>query len=357
MKPFIHHHIVGIGRSGTTLLQSILNVHTAVWAGPENYFIPFFYYAWKDKTEFTAKDLRKLIRFHRAFEVLQPHPGFRFDEEKFLSLQSTYTHFNALIEGTYRAYIDENAPEKEASCFINKNPIHSLYATELHALNRGSKFVWMVRDYRANVHSRKKSVHLKSDNVYENALRWNAFEAKLSRFAQRHPENILIVTYEMLVRLPEETLLTITRFLGLSPLQDFQQALRPYQKTYTEEIDAHYSTANRMKKRFGDLAQPIHAGAIDQWQQGLTRKEVEICEVLSGKAGVKYGYHTRAKVPSARRVLIQFNAMFFRIKLGITHGKDALFNSLPIDFKVAYFAWWVKRIDTKRKRHVGSQAT
>lgn len=348
---FPHHHIIGIGRSGTTLLQSILNTHPAVWAGPENYFIPFFYSAWKDKSTFTAEDLKLACRFHRAFGVLQPYVGFTFDEQKFLNPKGLHS-FNDFIKHTYEAFIDHVNPEKTAAVYINKNPLHSLYLEELAVLNSETSFVWLMRDYRANVHSRKKSVHLKSTNTYYNMLRWLAFEQRIRAFQQTHPERVLIIRYEDLVKEKEVTMGKITAFLGISNLDSIEDALLPYQKVFKTEVESQFQGAERMEKRFGDLAKPIHEGAITQWKTGLSPNEITICDVLARKVGKRYGYDTISQPTTMRSISITLFAILMNCRIILEQAKDGVFQRLPIPFKVKYFERWVTKIDNKRKAHV-----
>ena len=348
---FPHHHIIGIGRSGTTLLQSILNTHSAVWAGPENYFIPFFYSAWKDKTTFTAADLELACRFHRAFGVLQPYVGFTFDEQKFLNPKGLQS-FNDFIKHTYQAFIDHVSPEKIAAVYINKNPLHSLYLEELAILNSETYFVWVMRDYRANVHSRKKSVHLKSTNTYYNMLRWLAFEQRIKGFQQKHPERVLIIRYEDLVTDKEETMRKVTAFLRISTIDGIEDALLPYQTVFKNEVESQYQGAERMEKRFGDLAKPIYDKAIDQWKTGLSPNEIAICDVLAGNVGQRYGYDTMSQTSTMTSISIRLFAILTKCWILIEQVKDSVFQRLPITFKVTYFERWVTKIDKKRQAHV-----
>ena len=116
----------------------MLNAQPEVWAGPENYFIPFFYDAWKNKTEFSREDLRLAARFHKAFGILQPYVGFAFDESKFVS-NSEIKSYQELIIHTYRSFVDQLDPTKEAVYFINKNPLHSYHLKALDAINPDTK--------------------------------------------------------------------------------------------------------------------------------------------------------------------------------------------------------------------------
>ncbi|MFN5734489.1 MAG: sulfotransferase family protein [Flavobacteriales bacterium] len=352
MKPFVHHHIIGIGRSGTTLLQSLLNTHPQVWAGPENYFIPFFYRAYQHKKEFTEKDLTRMNRFHRSFGVLQPYIGFRFNSERFLALRENLHSFQDLIQSTYSCFEDTLNSESDFEVYINKNPIHSMHLSDLIALDPSSKFIWMVRDYRANIHSRKHSVHLKSTNALENVVRWNQFDANIRRFAEQFPERVLLVRYEDLVTNCDTEWNRIIDFLGLDPFPNYKAALVPYQRAYEAEVRNRFPRAKRMIKRFGDLSKPINTEATERWREGLTRNEIEKCEALAGKRGLRYGYIPSLSILPYRRLIYQGMAVGFRLKVHFTAVKDFLFHRLPIGVKVWYFERWVERIDAKRRRDV-----
>jgi len=346
---FQHHHIIGIGRSGTTLLQSLLNAHPDIWAGPEDYFIPFFYRQWKNKTTFTATDLKYMEAFHKAFEKLQPYVGFTFDTAAFL--QSKPEDFNGIIKNTYDSFVDELNPEKKATLYVNKNPLHSLYLNELEELNPESKFIWMMRDYRANVFSRIQSVHLKSSNVYFNAVRWVYFYKKINHFQDINPNKVMILRYEDLVESPEKHSEKVLAFLNADIHQDLPSLLLPYQKKYKTEVASNYQGIERMEKRFGDLAQPIHTDTIDKWKNGLSEHQIRIAEVICGKLGSEQGYQATTQCNRFQWVSIQIVAFFANLFVISLLKKDALFNSLPLSFKVTYFVKWVAKIDKKRKKN------
>jgi hypothetical protein len=352
---FQHHHIIGIGRSGTTLLQSLLNAHPDIWAGPEDYFIPFFYRQWKNKTTFTAKDLKYMESFHNAFAKLQPYVGFTFDTAAFL--QSKPENFNGMVKNTYDSFVDELNPEKKATLYVNKNPLHSLYLNELEELNPESKFIWMMRDYRANVFSRIQSVHLKRSNVYFNSVRWVYFYKKMNRFQNKNPKKVMVLRYEDLVEAPEKHSKKVLTFLNADIQKDLPSLLLPYQKKYKTEVASNYQGIERMEKRFGDLAQPIHTDTIDKWKNGLSEHQILIAEVICGKFGSEQGYQASTRCNRFQWVSIQIIAFFVKLFVISLLKKDALFNSLPLPFKVTYFLRWVEKIDKKRKKNMDFKTT
>ena len=326
----------------------MLNAQPEVWAGPENYFIPFFYHAWKDKTEFNRSDLTLAARFHKAFGILQPYVGFTFNETLFVS-NTEIKSYQELIIHTYRSFVDQLAPTKEMVYFINKNPLHSYYLNALHSITPDSKFIWMMRDYRANVNSRKNSVHLKSASAYYNSIRWIHFEQRIASFQKQHPNHLLVVRYEDLVEAPDQCLAKVCEFLEIPININTQEALAPYQALFQHEVKTQYEQAERMKKRYSDLSKPIHNEAVETWKTGLTIQECEVCEVIAGRKGSIYGYQATLTISMVKRRWIQAIAMLYALKIRMERAKDALFNRLPIQLKVTYFERWVLRIDKKRK--------
>ena len=326
----------------------MLNAQPEVWAGPENYFIPFFYHAWKDKTEFNRSDLTLAARFHKAFGILQPYVGFTFNETLFVS-NTEIKSYQELIIHTYRSFVDQLDPNKEMVYFINKNPLHSYYLNALHSITPDSKFIWMMRDYRANVNSRKNSVHLKSASAYYNSIRWIQFEQRIASFQKQHPNHLLVVRYEDLVEVPDQCLAKVCEFLEIPININTQEALAPYQALFQHEVKTQYEQAERMKKRYSDLSKPIHNEAVETWKTGLTIQECEVCEVIAGRKGSIYGYQATLTISMVKRRWIQAIAMLYALKIRMERAKDALFNRLPIQLKVTYFERWVLRIDKKRK--------
>jgi hypothetical protein len=210
----------------------------------------------------------------------------------------------------------------------------------------------MMRDYRANVNSRKNSVHLKSTSAYYNSLRWIQFEQRIASFQKQHPNHVLIVRYEDLVQAPDHWLIKVCEFLKIPVKTGTQEALAPYQALFQHEVKTQYELADRMKKRFGDLSKPIHTAAVESWKTGLTTQEIEVCEVIAGTTGSTYGYQTTQTIPFTKRCWILALATPYAVKISLERAKDALFNRLPIRLKVTYFERWVTRIDEKRKKHV-----
>jgi hypothetical protein len=76
------NYIIGIGRSGTTLLTSVLGNHPEIKTIPENYFVTFFYNSFKNKTYFKPSELLLIHEFNLLFNKLQPYIGYDYTLNK-----------------------------------------------------------------------------------------------------------------------------------------------------------------------------------------------------------------------------------------------------------------------------------
>lgn len=93
--------IVGIGRSGTTLLMSMLNAHPSIQAAPEINFFNFFYSQWKNKQTFSEEDYKLIERFLNSFSSVN-FSGFNINFEQFKKIESK--SFKELYENFYASF-------------------------------------------------------------------------------------------------------------------------------------------------------------------------------------------------------------------------------------------------------------
>jgi len=83
----------------------------------------------------------------------------------------------------------------------------------------------------------------------------------------------------------------------------------------------------------------------------MSEHQIRIAEVICGKLGSEQGYQATTQCNRFQWVSIQIVAFFVNLFVISLLKKDALFNSLPLSFKVTYFVKWVDKIDKKRKKN------
>ncbi len=341
------HYIIGIGRSGTSLLMSLLGAHPSIWPTPENYFATFFAHSCANKTEFTAKDNQLMNRFNVAFGKLQPYIGFDFQPfPEDSTFNGTYFEWCSFI---YKQFKHSTIGEKQTQLILDKNPSNTLFTFSLKKFNPEAKYILMVRDYRANILSRKESIHLRSGDAVFNAIRWKIFTKKALAFQAKNPDNVIVVRYEDLILQTDKELERIFNFFGVSNM--LSEELREIErKSYEAYLNNPLFADNeRIKKKYGDLAKPIFNNRVEKWKTNLTPTEIENTELICGKTGQLLGYHESTSVTSSQKILRKLSFIPKYLKIQFTFFKDSLFYYLPIAFKVRKFEEYVEHIrKTKR---------
>lgn len=345
------HYIIGIGRSGTSLLMSLLGAHPSIHGTPENYFSVFFAKKFKNKTRFSAHDIRLIHRFNIAFNKLQPYVAFQYtlNEENDLLKNGFKGNYNELCQQIYLSFEHATIKNTEAKIIIDKNPSNTLFTNKILDFNPNSKFILVVRDYRANILSRKESIHLLSPNVAFNSIRWNYFTKKALQLKEKFPEKVLLIRYEDLVRATDETLNTIFVFLDVECINS--QELRERERaSYLEfEHDEKLKSSVRIQKKYGDLAKPIFTNRTEKWKENLTAFEIETTEAICNEVGKKVGYFPIKNISSIRNFYLRLKNLILFMKIHITFQKDYFFYHLPIEYKVKKFENFVQKINEKRE--------
>ena len=342
------HYVVGIGRSGTSLLMSLLGAHPEIHCPPENYFRTFFRHAYAEKKEFTPREIKRILEFNRAFHELQPVVGYDYEVPPNLETENFKGDYDELCALIYKCYIHKSFPNKIPTIIVDKNPSNTLFLNQIRNNSPKAKFILMVRDYRANILSRKQSIHLLSPNVVFNAVRWAFFTVKAYRFKKKYPKDVLVVRYEDLVENKDKTLGNILEFLKVKPIIDTDEAQKE-RKTYME-YKLHDTTkgSERAQKKYNDLAKPIFKNRIDQWKVDLSSKEIRIADHFCSTLGKEFHYQSEASNSSIGWET-RFIAFYYILKVQLSYMKDVLTYYAPIQWKVNRFKIYVKKIERKRR--------
>ena len=350
MKDVKTNYIIGIGRSGTSLLMSLLGSHPTIHATPENYFSIFFSNAFQNKTVFSPQDIRLIHRFNIAFGKLQPYVAFNYvlDESNDLLKNGFKGTYLELCNEIYLSFQHTSLQNEVVSTIIDKNPSNTLFTDKLLKFNPEAKFILMVRDYRANMLSRKESIHLFTPDVAFNSFRWNYFTKKALQLKNRFPDKVLLVRYEDIVNSTDETLQTIFSFLGVETINSEDLRARERASYLDFEHDEKLKSSDRIQKKYGDLAKPIFKNRTDKWKESLTQSEIQVAETICGKTGAQVGYLVTEKKSVLKSLGFKLKNSFKSLKVKLIFQKDYLFFYLPVEFKLKRFEAFVAKIDVKR---------
>jgi len=267
--PFIF--IGGHPRSGTTLMRALLDSHSWVRCGEETRLVP---------------------------RMLQMRDNWMKSELELDRLQQAGIG-RSLIDSSVAAFILEIIAKhgKPAKVLCNKDPLALKQGTVMTSLFPKSKWLFMMRDGRAVVHSvitRKVTItgyDLK--NPRQCLERWNKvvthMEAQCNEIG---PERCMIVYYEQLVLHPERWLTIIVDFLGLP----WDESVLHHQDFINQKGDNGIRVS--MKERSSDqIVKPINVEALTQWvghyPDDVIRDMAEIAPMLS-----KFGYDPNENPPN-----------------------------------------------------------
>jgi hypothetical protein len=333
------HFITGIGRSGTTLLSTLLNNHPAIHALPEASFIVFFIHALGHKKTITRSDIDEIFDQIELYGLTHPWVGWDFDAQKvkqdLLSrLQGgEEMDFESLCTHVYAQFQVRGMDKENAGILLNKNPGTTLFLEQIFDVFPDSKFILMVRDYRGNVLSRKQTIYMKTPNVVFNAFRWRWMTKRALAFKKAHPDRVIVVRYEDLTADPESELRKICDFFQLPLSMDL---LRPnHQFDEWNEVSCTMpGIKTYADNKFADLATPVNQKRTLAWQKELSREEIIACDVVCSKTGAKFGYAPFYKIGKLQYLLLKLKLAGYSIFTSLYMNKEVWVNYLSPRLKL-----------------------
>jgi hypothetical protein len=319
--------IVGIGRSGTTLLTKLLNNHPAIHCLPEANFMLFFLHRYGSKKKFTSDEIDKLFEEIDLFELSHPWVGWEFDKVDTRKKVDEYINsageknYADLCRIVYENFNVSGVNKEDAEILMDKNPSYTLFMPELNAAADPTKFILITRDYRANILSRKQSVYLESPHVAYNAVRWVIFNKRALRFAAQQKNKVLCVRYEDLAAQPEKELKRICDFLNVDATIDLITENKPLAKA-SKRPAIPEKFRKRFEKKYSDIDKPVNVERINSWQTQLSPLEIEICDALCSDFAKKLGYEEFKGMSALKKAFIRLKQSPFILKAHFSVQKE-----------------------------------
>ena len=269
--------ILGVSRSGTTLLREMLDRHSRLAIPWESYFIPQLWdrhRAHPDRDAF-LDDVGRLERV--ASWGLAPA-----DVAAHLPERPTFAE---AVQAIYRAYAAARGKDR----FGDKTPA---YMQRLDLLERAfptARYVHLIRDGRDAALSfvamkRKPRFNwARPRGLLAFAAQWRLEVEAARAFGLTHP--YLELRYEDLVAEPERRLRDVTDFLGL----EYEPAMLEYHRDVDLSILVDHPK----------LREPPTA-ARSRWREQMSRKQLERFEAIAGDLLAELGYERAVPSPSRR---------------------------------------------------------
>lgn len=262
--------IVGRGRSGTTLLRSVLNSHPRISVAPEALFILYLLRGFREGP-WTGRRVR---RFAEQLFLERRMRRWRLDRAELTERLASIDEpsFSRLSAEVYEAYADA-AGKTPGRLLGDKNPLFALFTDELAEIFPDARFVHIVRDYRDNVLS-YQNVPFDLSSPPGLAYRWREYNVSILRTARRLPDRFHRLRFEDLIAEPRPALDRLFAFLGL-PSEEWE----PRKDETSPDVAWHRN-----------LDRPIDAGVAQQWERSMPAKTVQLLDRICQPVGKELGY-------------------------------------------------------------------
>jgi hypothetical protein len=283
--------LLGVSRSGTTLLKEMLDQHSNLAIPPESYFISQLWDRhgeWPDRERFVG-DIGRLARVEE-WGVTPADVRDRVSDKP---------AFAEAIQAIYQAYADARGKRR----FGDKTPAYMQRLDVLERAFPGALYVHLVRDGRdaglsfIEMRRRPRFNWARPRSLGAFAAQWRRELEGARRFGrERVAGRYLELRYEDLVAQPELTLHGISGFLGL----EFEPEMLGYHR-------------NRKAEPLPDhprLALPPTLGR--RWQEQMSTDEAECFDAIAGDLLVELGY---PRGPSASSLKVRARALLHRALL------------------------------------------
>lgn len=242
--------IMGVGRSGTSLLQSMLNAHSQIAFTPETHFIRHY---------LTQKQSLASCQG----QLLQD----KYLQDLNIDLEAVVNQADS-VQDVYVKVLESYRAAKKKHFIGDKDPknIEALKTIQYyfpHAL-----IIHIYRDPRAVIASRLKASWSKDRPFWQHLLAYKAQINYIQRCQDLLGNNLVTICYEQLLSQPQAQLNKILSKLDLA----FEESMIEFFKQSSELV------RDEEKSWKSSLTKPLDQSSAGKWQEVLTQPQIQAIE-------------------------------------------------------------------------------
>ena len=267
-EPFF---IIGCGRSGNTLLRSLLVAGKQVSIPPESYVWPKVIRNFSGHSFMPWPQLCAIVI--GEFEAYKEYFTWELNLDKAHRMardlprnKQTLSH---ILHCIYTVYSEQKS--EGVKRWGDKTPINTIYIDKVYKVFPKAQYIHIVRDPLDVVCSYVKA------NLYDShepaALFWKEATTKARRLGKRLSSNqYLEIQYEDLVREPKQELMRICDFLNI----EYSDEQLNFWKHKDNLGDAKYRSHHK------NLGNPITPNSIGKWKTQISQAEADRIKEIAG---------------------------------------------------------------------------
>lgn len=312
-----------MGRSGTTLLLSLLSRSASTHVVPELPITLYNYHAFRKKNSFTEGDIDSILEIGNKFKFAGK---LTVDVDYLKTVGVKSKSYTELLIASYLSLNLPQEARKEVKQIVVKNPTHTFYARQLQQLFPDTKFVVLVRHPFAYVNSCIESVEIgkKKEGVEFYSAVYHNYATEILSFLKELKDTVLIVKYEDLVTETRVTLQQICAHLSI-PFEEemlVNSGINLSIQHNYEQLTEHQK--ERVLTKFSALSAPVNTSRVLSWQGKLSERDCQVIARISKNAAAKLGYDI-SSLPNDK-----FGFLLVRLKVKLYFLLARYFFRIPI---------------------------
>ena len=289
--------IVGVTRSGTTLLRLMLDAHPDLAIPPETHFVPQLIKTTR-KRGVSCEEAHGVVTGHRQWG------DFNLDSAELLR---RYCELDSVDpESTIRAFFELYAEREGKPRWGDKTPNYVKRMTQIEKFIPEARFIHMIRDGRDAALSRFKRLLKDPPPMDTVAERW-VRKIEGARADAEKLNHYIEVSYEDLVRDTEPQLRRIAEFLEL-PWDEGM--LRYYERAESRMAEMHRDLpgdegkplrpADHRKEAHLLTSKPPDPSRLARWKEEMDPDDNAAFEAVAGELLTELGYEMVSRPSEAR---------------------------------------------------------
>ena len=309
--------ILGKERSGTTLLQTLLDTHPNIVGPPESKFVLLLYPRFGTIKRWSENDIlcfiEELYKEPWISTIWKPNRELLTSNLLAIREQANYSSICKLV------YYSMRGNKKNILWLSDKNPVYALFVNPLLKIFPEAKFIHLVREPKDNVYSHLKSFGVKNTRFI--AQKWLAYNDILLKCKKQFSQKFFTLLYENMVGNPETSMKELCKFLPI-PYDD-----KMIHNSFPERLESFGSeklVMDRVQEVHSNLLKPVNTSNIGKWKAGMSPEEVKIVEAITGKfAAENFNYELSedTKTPFLMRLGIAKTKVIYYVWQMFTRAK------------------------------------
>lgn len=322
-NPLSLNFILSTGRTGSTLLSSMLNMHQNIISTSEEPFAYNLFPKYQNKTNWTDETIRESCFDFFLFSAgkLEPQFGKKDDLYQILKEHQEILTGDLAIKLSYLAFM----PFKDKSLvntIVDKELKSHFIVKRLSQFYPQAKFIVLTRDPRDNALVKRKRDLKKNQNrtYYLLSKIWDyEYSSLLKKLSRIDSTRYIIVKYEDLVSEPEKTLSRITQFLSLN----YDANMLNYDSTFNEKLSSGKETLNpktisHLEAFHAGLGQKVSSDKVGIWQKELSNEDKNLIWYMCHKTAQQLNYHNESCTATfyfKPKMILEFLKIIFIVQL------------------------------------------